>query len=146
MDRQALERQLRVHEGLKVKPYRDTVGKITIGIGRNLDDVGISPEEALHLLNNDIDRVERVLPDLIVGYHKLDDVRQRVLADMCFNLGQAGLKGFARFINCVNVGNFSLAAREMLDSRWAKQVGRRAQTLARMMETGKDEQFLGGES
>ena len=74
------------HEGLRLKPYRDTVGKLTIGVGRNLDDVGITREEALYLLKNDIDNARRELIKTIPRFLDMDKVRQIVLISMTFNL------------------------------------------------------------
>lgn len=136
MNRYLLRSQLERHEGLRLKPYRDTVGKLTIGIGRNLDDVGISPEEAELMLDNDIDKVLRQLSD-VDEYNTLGPARQTVLANMCFNLGFRGLLGFRRMWAAIARGDYSEAARQMLDSRWAHQVGYRAQELAKIMRTGE---------
>ena len=136
MDRHLLKAQLERHEGLRLKPYRDTVGKLTIGIGRNLDDVGIAPEEAELMLDNDIDAVERHLKT-VDEYSELDPVRQVVLANMCFNLGFYGLMAFRRMWKAIARRDYVAAAAEMLDSRWARQVGSRADELAQIMRTGE---------
>lgn len=132
---EGLRRQLLAHEGLRLRAYRDTVGKLTIGIGRNLDDTGISKAEALHLLENDIGEC---LTDLVTWpwFETLDAVRQRVLIDMRFNLGDAGLRGFKTTLQAVAEGRYGDAADGMLASKWARQVGQRARTLAAMMRTG----------
>lgn len=133
----SIEEQLVLHEGLRLKPYRDTVGKLTIGVGRNLDDVGITRAEALLLLANDIEAVTGQLEKY--GWYKLlDPVRQKVIVDMAFNLGLAGLLKFQKMIAAIGCMDYEGAAEEMLDSRWARQVGRRAQRLAEMMRTGED--------
>lgn len=136
MDRPLLKSQLERHEGLRCKPYRDTVGKLTVGYGRNLDDVGISPEEAELMLDNDIDKVERQLAD-VDEYRGLCPVRQAVIANMAFNLGFAGLIKFRRMWAAIAREDWDGAGREMLNSKWAMQVGGRASELALIMRTGK---------
>lgn len=132
-----LVEQLIRHEALRLLPYMDTVGKITIGVGRNLSDVGISEPEAMILLDNDIDRV---LADLanFAFYDTLDPVRQRVLADMRFNLGPTGFRGFRRLLAAVADGDFATADKSMANSMWATQTKGRAVALRAMMRTGRD--------
>lgn len=142
IDREAMVRQLRLHEGERLKPYRCTAGKLTIGVGRNLEDRGISREESAMLLANDIANEERELVRALPWVAKLDEVRQRVLLDMSFNLGIAGLLGFKNTLATIQEGNYQRAAAMMLDSKWAGQVGARAERLARMMATGKDPREL----
>jgi len=137
-DRQKLIQQLRRHEGERLKPYRCTAGKLTIGVGRNLDDRGITAEESAYLLSNDIDRVWTELKARIPWVTGLSDVRQRVLLDMAFNLGTDGLMKFRNTLATIQAGNYQKAGEMMLDSLWVKQVGMRAQRLSRMMQTGTD--------
>lgn len=125
------------HEGMRRKPYRCTAGKLTIGVGRNLDDRGISPDEAMYMLANDIRDSRRELSAAFPWFDKLDDVRQAVLIDMCVNLGLSRLQGFRNTLALIGVGKYEAAAQEMLNSKWAEQVGRRAQRLSRMMATGR---------
>lgn len=125
------------HEGMRRKPYRCTAGKLTIGVGRNLDDRGISPDEAMYMLANDIRDSRRELSAAFPWFDKLDEVRQAVLIDMCVNLGLSRLQGFRNTLALIGVGKYEAAAQEMLDSKWAEQVGRRAQRLSRMMATGR---------
>lgn len=138
MDRALLRSQLERHEGVRLYPYRDTVGKLTIGIGRNLDDNGITRDEAEMLLDTDIDEVERHL-NTVDEYLALDRVRQTVLANMCFNLGFYGLMAFRKMWKALARKDYAEAARQMLDSKWARQVGSRADELARTMRTGVPE-------
>ena len=142
IEREAMIRQLRLHEGERLKPYRCTAGKLTIGVGRNLEDRGITREEAAYLLANDIAAEERELLRALPWVAKLDDVRQRVLLDMAFNLGVVGLLSFKRTLGVIEAGRYELAAAMMLDSKWAGQVGQRAERLSRMMATGKDPREL----
>ncbi len=136
MDR--IKEQLVRHEGLRLKPYRCTAGKLTIGIGRNLDDCGISQSEAYVMLINDIMNCEKQLqakiPDI---YDGLDEVRKSVLLNMCFNLGINGLLGFKNTLAFVKAGDWERAANNMLVSKWAKQVGRRAIELSELIRKGK---------
>ncbi len=135
MDR--IKVQLVRHEGLRLKPYRCTAGKLTIGIGRNLDDCGITESEAYIMLINDIMNCEKQLqariPDI---YNQLDEVRKSVLVNMCFNLGINGLLGFKNTLAFIKAGDWERAANNMLVSRWAKQVGRRAIELSELMRKG----------
>lgn len=133
-----LRTQLVDEEGLRLTPYRDSVGKLTIGVGRNLEDRGITRDEAIFLLDNDIIAVLDQLAAHVPFFAALDDVRQRVLADMAFNVGMGGLLGFKNTLAAVARGDYDAAAVGMLASRWATQVGDRALVLAEMMRSGKD--------
>ena len=133
-----IKAQLVRHEGLKLKPYRCTAGKLTIGIGRNLDDRGISRKEAYAMLERDIRDCEQWLNDKIPEiYNNLNEVRQSVLLNMCFNLGIKGLLGFKNTLSFIAAGDWERAANGMLTSNWAKQVGRRAIELSEMMRKGQ---------
>lgn len=136
-DMTALEDQLIDHEGLELKPYQCTADKLTIGVGRNIEDRGITEDEARYLLKNDIKIVEDELLEkkpVVVG---LDAVRQRVLVDMGFNLGIPTLLKFQNMWAAIEEEDFERAADEAMDSRWAKQVGRRAERLCQAMATGE---------
>lgn len=128
--------QLRTDEGLRLHPYVDTVGKTTIGYGRNLIDKGISTDEANVLLKNDVDEVIATLQNRLPWFQALDEVRQAVLVNMCFNMGFNGLEEFTKMLTAAAQGNWELASQEMLDSVWAKQVGARATRLSQQMLTG----------
>ncbi len=133
-----IKAQLVRHEGLRLKPYRCTAGKLTIGIGRNLDDRGISQREAYVLLENDIQNCEKQLLDEIPEiYNGLDDVRKSVLLNLSFNLGIKGLLEFKNTLAFIAAGDWERAANGMLASKWAKQVGKRAIELSEMMRKGK---------
>jgi lysozyme len=136
MNRDELRSMLVLHEGLRLRPYKCTAGKVTIGVGRNLDDKGITQAEAFELLEHDIDDVERDLDSVWPWWRQMTDARQQVLADMCFNLGIGRLKGFVRTLDYMKKGDYKAAADGMLDSLWARQVGNRAQRLAKMMREG----------
>ena len=133
-----IKAQLVRHEGLRLKPYRCTAGKLTIGIGRNLDDRGISQKEAYSLLENDIRDCEQQLLDEIPDiFNVLDEVRQSVLLNMCFNPGIKGLLEFKNTLALIAAGDWERAAKGMLASKWAKQVGLRAIELSELMRKGK---------
>ena len=134
----SLRDQLIRHEGLRLKPYTDTVGKLTIGVGRNLTDRGISKAEAMHLLDNDILEAQTAVVKALPWTVEIDRPRLEILMNMAFNLGIGGLLKFERFLAAVQEGSYELAAVEMLNSKWAKQVGQRADELASMMRTGID--------
>jgi len=129
----SVENLIKHHEGLKLTPYRCTADKLTIGYGRNLEDRGITSHEADLLLHQDISDCIRTLQRNFSDYYDLSDVRRAVLLDMCFNLGWTGLSKFQKMFAALRVHDFDAAAREMLDSKWAKQVGLRATRLSVMM-------------
>lgn len=129
--------ELRRDEGVRSKPYTDTVGKLTVGAGRNLTDVGLSADEIDYLLANDIERAAQGLDDKLPWWRRLDPVRQRVMINMAFNLGISGLLTFKNTLGFIERGDYAQAARNMLLSKWARQVGARANRLASMMETGR---------
>lgn len=136
-NRERLRAQLIRHEGLRRFPYTDTVGKLTIGVGRNLSDVGISDAEAMDLLDHDLDACIRDL-STTPWFADLDPVRQRVMVDMRFNLGATRLRSFRNTLAAVARGDYEAAAIGMMRSLWAKQVGPRAVRLAAMMRDGHD--------
>ena len=128
--------QLKRDEGVRLKPYRDSVGKLTIGIGRNLDDVGIDAGEADYLLRNDVLRAGLALSTALPWTDTLDDARRGVLLNMTFNLGIAGLLTFKNTLSLIENGHYAAAAAAMLDSKWAAQTGPRAHRLSQQMEQG----------
>jgi lysozyme len=135
MDRRLLRSQLERHEGLRLRVYQCTEGYNTIGYGRNLDQNGISREEADFMLTADIEAVERELKT-VDEYVALDPIRQTVIANLCFNVGFRGLMQFKRMWAAIGKKNYVAAEREMLNSKWARQVGSRATQLAEIMRTG----------
>ena len=117
-------------------PYVDSVGKTTIGIGRNLNDVGITQAEAIYLCSNDIQNATQHLEQSLPWTSSLDDVRRDALIAMTFNMGIGRLCGFKKFLSALQAGDWKTARNEMLDSQWASQVGARAYRLAIQIETG----------
>lgn len=132
-----LAQQLEIDEGKRARIYTDTVGKITGGIGRNLTDRAFSEDEIALMLKNDITIVERELDINLPWWRNMTDARQNVIANMAFNLGINRLTGFTQTLTMMRSGRYDAAAAEMLDSRWAKQVGARAERLAAIMRKGE---------
>lgn len=136
MKGETIEQQLARHEGVKSKPYKDTVGKLTIGVGRNLDDVGLSMDEIYYLLRNDLNRVRTDIANNCPWFENLSPERQKVIENMVFNLGIVKFLQFKNTIRLISEGKYDDVAKAMLDSRWAQQVGKRATELSEMMRLG----------
>jgi lysozyme len=131
--------QLKADEGTVPHAYQDSEGYWTIGCGRLIDKRlggGLSDDEINYLLNNDLFRADKEARSLFAGFDRLSDARKAVLISMVFNLGQTRLAGFQRLREAVKELDWEQAAAEMLDSRWAKQVGQRAVRLANQMREG----------
>ena len=135
MDFKLLTKWLELDEGCKLKPYYCTSGKLTIGVGRNLEARGISRAEAQFMLENDIVEVIGELDQLFPEWQELSEVRQMVLINMAFNLGTFGLLNFKRTLGYIKAEDWDNAADEMLRSEWAEQVGDRALRLSEAMRT-----------
>lgn len=118
--------------------YEDPLGVETIGYGRNLEDRGLSEEEAQYLLENDVEDFYDRLVESFPVVKQLSEVRQVALTDMAFNLGIAGISQFSDMWAAIEDENYAGASVEMLDSLWSEQVGTRANDLADMM---RDNQF-----
>jgi lysozyme len=131
--------QLTLHEGSKNFVYKDTTGNWTIGVGRNISrgGMGLSDEEIVYLLKNDLKRIDKELDKAFPFYSKLDPVRQDALMNLCFNVGINRLKKFQFAIRALELGDYAESAAEFLDSIWADQVGQRAKDVAHMIETGE---------
>lgn len=127
--------QIKLHEGLRLKPYKCTEGYLTIGYGRNLETNGISQDEAEEMLLNDISKVEQKIQD--AGLFFGCDARKAVLLNMAFQIGFSGLMKFKNMIAAYRNGEYFRAAEEMLNSKWATQTPRRAKELAEQMRTGE---------
>ena len=130
---------IKKHEGLRLKPYKCTAGKLSIGYGRNLEDNGISAYEADVLLNDDIQNCYAQCIKFPF-WNKLNEVRQAALLDMCYNLGFARLNGFKKMLKALERLDYKTAAKEMLGSKWARDVKSRATELAELMKYGIKEQ------
>ncbi len=136
INKKELVNLLKKHEGIRLKPYKDSVGKVTLGIGRNIESMGITAEEAEFLLQNDI---QRCYDEAVVNFKwfdELDETRQDVILSMIFNLGLPSFLGFKKMIQAIENKDFESASKEMLDSKWSSQVGKRAYELSEMMKAG----------
>lgn len=129
--------QLKRHEGLRLKPYLCTADKFTIGIGRNLEDVGISEQEAEMLLLNDIERAKQALLQKFPWTAELDEVRFAALINFTFNVGIGTVAKFKNAMGLLKQKNYDMAANEFLRSRWADQVGKRAIEVTEQIRTGE---------
>ena len=129
-----LLKQVQRHEGCELKPYRDTEGVLTIGYGRNLDDVGITKGEAETLLLNDLAIAVREA-QTFDWYADLSEPRKQVIVNMIFNLGRPRFSKFVNTIQFIQDEMYDQASEEMLNSLWAHQVGSRAIELSRQMAT-----------
>lgn len=131
-----LTEMLKRHEGFRSKPYRCTANKLTVGYGRNLDDVDMSKAEASFFLSGDtrraIDDTYAIFP-LMFEY---TENRQMALINMAFNLGKTKLRRFIGMIHAINCGDWEKAADEAIDSLWHKQVGGRAVEIANLLRKG----------
>ncbi len=137
--------QLRRHEGLRLAPYRCPAGFLTVGYGHNLDadplpgaarKSALTEGEAEALLQRDAAACAAALDAVFPVWRSLSEARQAVLLNMAFNLGVQGLLRFTRTLEAVKRGDFETASREMLDSKWRRDVKGRALELAEQMRTG----------
>jgi len=138
-DREALRAQLIRHEGLRLSAYQDSLGYWTIGVGRLIDArMGghITADEAMLLLDHDIDVCVADLTARYPWYEALDDIRQRAVTDLRFNLGAQGLDGFTHFLAWMARANYERAAESLINSKWHGQVGQRAVRIVHMVRTG----------
>ena len=126
----------RRYEGLNLHLYTCPTGHLTIGYGHNLGN-GISLQAALFILQEDMQNAQNAVRKAWSWWVQLNEVRQFVLVDMCFNMGLTKLRTFKKFLSAMERGDYHAAANEMLASRWAVQVGHRARELAKMMQTGE---------
>lgn len=124
-----------VDEGKRKFPYEDSEGILSIGVGRNLEQVGLRDNEITFLLENDVKEVREQLSH-VDWYKNLTPPRKSVIENMVFNLGWNRFMGFKKTIAYIVQHNFEAAAREMLNSKWAVQVGPRAIRLSNIMRTG----------
>jgi|TARA_R100000455_G_C6175907_1_gene55559 lysozyme len=130
--------QLKRHEGIRTHAYQCTANMTTVGVGRNIDEdggIGLSIDEIEFLLENDIKRCKQELITF-PWFSQIDSVRQDALVNLCFNLGMTRLLGFRNALTAMSVGDYDKAADEFMDSKWAKQVGSRAEEVCAMIRTG----------
>lgn len=136
MDLDLLRTELTRDEGKRTHLYRDSVGKWTVGVGRNLSDRGLSDDEIAFLLNNDITIAITDLDRVTPWWRGETETRQRAMANLMFNLGAPTFLTFRRFLSAMQRADYEAAAAELLDSRWADQVGSRAHRIADLIRKG----------
>ena len=133
MDLSQVRKRLIEHEGSKLKPYHCTAGKLTIGVGRNLDDRGISQATATQMLEEDIEIVLDELKRALPFWDKLEWNYKEALVDLAFNMGVPRLMMFRNMLSAIEADDPAKAAEELLDSRYASQVGKRASNIAALL-------------
>lgn len=163
MNRELLEQELIRDEGIKLRPYKDSLGIWTVSVGRNLEDKGLTrnelsslglnvnlkkeqvisvllergltKQECLMLLSNDIDDAWDDLTTALPWIEQKPEVVQRVLTNMVFNLGISRFLKFKQTISFIRLDKYAEAAAEMLDSKWASQTGARAIRLSNLIKS-----------
>ena len=123
---EGLRKDLIAEEGIRLKPYLCPAGKLTLGVGRNLDDVGITEDEAMMMLDNDIERVKGQLAKALPWLETKPQGVQRAIANMAFQMGLGGVLKFQKMLAALQARDYNAARREALDSAWAKQTPQRA--------------------
>lgn len=158
LDMSEMVDRLKIHEGLKLYPYYCPSKKKTIGIGRNVDDNpltveelrvigddwehGITKEQAMYLCRNDINRCISELKKNLPWFENLDKDRKYALIDLCFNMGIKKLLTFKKTLASIACGNYEKAAEQLLQSKYAKQVGERALRISILIKTGRWERWV----
>lgn len=142
-----MEEDLIRDEGLRLRPYKCSAGHLTIGVGHKIQSTdrieetgSVSLELAGYLLTRDISKALGIA-NSIFGRERFDsmaEARQRAIVNMIFNLGEAGFLGFRRMVAAIKAEDWTKAAIECLDSKYARQVGDRAKRVAHAMRTGRD--------
>ena len=136
MNKAKLIKELKRDEGIRLHPYHCSANKLTIGVGRNIEERGITEDEAEYLLNNDLTMCIEEVESVFTWYYYITDNRKRAIINMVFNLGLTKLLKFKNFIAAMEAKDYVTAGKEMLDSRWSKQVGNRADRLEQMIVNG----------
>ncbi|MFY9090300.1 glycoside hydrolase family protein [Arcobacter aquimarinus] len=147
MDFTKLKESIIRFEGLELKPYKCPANKLSIGYGRNLEDNGISINEAIYMLENDLLNIKLELEDKLPVFNRLDDIRQNVLLEMAYNMGISKLLNFKKTIQHLKKFDYVEASKEMLDSKWHKDFKKyapntkeellRSSILSKIMKEGK---------
>ena len=136
MNIEQLKKEIQFDEGKDLKPYRDPTGHITIGIGRNLDNTGISEEECALMFKNDIERVMQSLDRALPWWTTLPDPVARGLCNMTFNLGLGGVLQFKTTLGFLRAHEFEEAAASVMHSLAARQLPNRYGRIAALFKQG----------
>lgn len=137
-DRDLIKKRLIDFEGLVLKSYTCPTGYTSVGVGRNLETNGITEEEAMYLLNNDISTVIKKLDKHWIAWRKLPIKAQYVCIDVVFNMGINTWMSFRKTRAYMEMGDFEKAGIELLDSKYAEQVGRRALFNSEQLKSCKE--------
>jgi len=127
---------LKRHEGLRLKPYYCTAGKLTIGYGRNLEDVGISEHEASLLLSGDVIETEQDIKSIFLNFNDFTENRQIALMNMLFNLGKTKFLKFKKMIKAIKNNDWNEVAIQAKDSKWYTDVKDRAIEVVQLLKNG----------
>jgi lysozyme len=150
---ETIEQRIERHEGLRLSAYRDSLGKLTIGVGRCLDTHPFSPIEIAHighdgrskpiteeqaywLLDRDIQACRITVEHSFPWATDMTQIRQEVLIEMVFQMGIVTLLKFVNTLAAMKAGNYDAAANGMLQSAWHSQTPARAEELANLMRMG----------
>ena len=136
MDKTKLIEELKRDEGVELRPYKCSAGFLTLGCGRNIQERGITMDESDYLLANDIKICEEEASKVFKWFPSLTDDRQRAIINMVFNLGLTKLLHFKKFLAAMEAEDWEEAGKQMLDSKWARQVGNRSDRLEQMIVNG----------
>ena len=136
MDKTKLIEELKRDEGVELRPYKCSAGFLTLGVGRNIQERGITMDESDYLLANDIKICEEEASKVFKWFSSLTDDRQRAIINMVFNLGLTKLLHFKKFLAAMEAEDWEEAGKQMLDSKWARQVGNRSDRLEQMIVNG----------
>ena len=140
MNKKAVKKMLIDNEGLSLKPYHCTAGALSIAVGRNLDSRGVSEDEAMFMLENDIEVCVEELDRLCPWWTRLSENRQSVMIDLMFNLGASRLAKFVLFLRGIETADnaevYAAAAEEFMDSQYAKQLPNRSKRNYELIKKG----------
>lgn len=130
-----LIKHLKEEEGKSLFPYEDSVGKTTIGYGRNLTDHGLQDFEAEYLLINDIEECISDIVSVIPEFDRLPAQAQTVCVALRFNVGPRGFRSFRHFIAAIKRSDWQSAELELLGSKAARQLPDRYQRMGKMLRS-----------
>jgi len=125
---------LQVDEGVRLKPYTDTRGNISIAIGRNLTGVGVSHAEAVTLCLTDIATAGAALDANWPWWRSLPQAQACVMLNLAFNMGAETLSQFVHFLAAMQAHDWAAAGAQLVSSDWYGEVGQRGpRMVARLL-------------
>lgn len=132
-----LREMIKLHEGLRLFPYTDTQGFLTVGWGHNLSAKGLTHTQASMILTDDIAEAKAACVRAFPWFGALDEVRQAAMVDLCFNMGIASLSLFKTTLGLIRDGQYVESSKQLMNSLYARQVGHRAVRIAEMLRSGR---------